>query len=276
LGVKGAWARLAALAVLLLALFFLVQSFEAELVYFPGPPPEETPADHGLAYEDVRLRTSDGVVLAAWFMPGDPAGTAGAVVFSHGNAGNIAGRIPGAQAFLEAGFAVLLYDYRGYGASAGTPGEEGTYRDAEAAYDWLVAERGFAPARVVAYGESLGGAVAVELARRRRVGAVFVENTFTSLPDVGARLYPYLPVRLLATIRYASVEKVGELGVPLLVAHSPEDDVVPFELGRALFDAAREPKAFITTGGAHNHGGILQRAEWQRAVADFLHAALER
>lgn len=274
---KGAWTRRAALVILpLLGLFLLMHNFEAQLVYFPGPPPEETPADDGLAYEDVRLTTSDGVELAAWFMPGEAGPAGGAVVFSHGNAGNIAGRIPGARAFLEAGFAVLLYDYRGYGASTGTPSEEGTYKDAEAAYDWLVKQRGFDPAGLVSYGESLGGGVAIELARRRPVAAVFVENTFTSLPDVGARLYPYLPVRLLATIRYASIEKVGELGVPLLVAHSPGDDVVPFELGRALFDAAREPKAFLATAGAHNHGGFLQRAEWKRTAADFLRAALKR
>lgn len=257
------------------AFLLLVFAFEARLVYFPGPPPEETPADHGLPYEDVRLRTADGVALAAWFLPA--AGSdAGAVVFSHGNAGNIAVRLPGASAFLDAGLSVLLYDYRGYGASEGKPSEEGTYQDAVAAYDWLVEQRGIPPQRVVAYGESLGGAVAIELARRRPVAAVFAESTFTSLPDLGARLYPFLPVRLLATIRYASADKVADLGVPLLVAHSPEDEIVPFDLGRALYDAAREPKAFLETEGGHNDGGFLRRPEWRRAVEEFLAAAVGR
>jgi len=267
---------LAAAALLYLLLLIFVFAFESQLVYFPGPPPEETPADHGLAYVDVRLATADGVSLAAWFLPAAGADEAGAVLFSHGNAGNIAGRLLGAEAFLEMGLSVLLYDYRGYGASTGKPSEEGTYLDALAAYDWLVERRGVAPERVLAYGESLGGGVAVELARRRPVGAVFVESTFTSLPDVGARLYPFLPVRLLATIKYASGDKVAELGVPLLVAHSPEDEIVPFELGRALYEAAREPKAWLETAGGHNDGGFLLRPEWRGSVEAFARGALAR
>ena len=263
---------LAVAALAYLALLLLMYAFESSLVYFPGPPPEETPADHGLPYEDVRLTTADGVTLAAWFLPA--GAEEGAVIFNHGNAGNIAGRLIGASAFLDAGFSVLLYDYRGYGASEGKPSEEGTYLDALAAYDWLVGQRGLPARRVVTYGESLGGGVAVELARRRPVAAVFVESTFTSLPDVGARIYPFLPVRLLATIRYASQDKVAELGVPLLVAHSPEDEIVTYELGRALFDAAREPKTFLETSGGHNEGGFLRRTEWRRAVDEFLSAAV--
>jgi hypothetical protein len=272
--VKRRAALLALLGALATLAFFLaVHAFEAKLVYFPGPRPVATPADFGLAYRDVRLVTDDGVELAAWWIPG-PEGARGAVCVSHGNAGSIEGRIPLAQVFHEQGFGVLLYDYRGYGASAGSPSEEGTYRDACAALDWLAREGRFAPERVVAYGESLGGCVAVELARRRRVGALFVEATFTSLPDLGARLYPYLPVRLLASIHYASLAKIAALEVPVLVAHSPEDEIVPYELGRALFEAAREPKRFLTTAGGHNAGGFTERQSWRDEVGAFLREAL--
>jgi fermentation-respiration switch protein FrsA (DUF1100 family) len=267
---------LVAAALAFLALNLAVFFLESRLVYFPGPPPEETPADWGLAYEDVRLETSDGVSLSAWFIPAAGWGDIGTVVFSHGNAGNIAARLPGARAFVECGLSVMLYDYRGYGASEGHPSEEGTYLDALAAYDWVVKQRGVAPMRVLSYGESLGGAVAIELARRRPVGAVFVESTFTSLPDVGARIYPFLPVRLLATIRYASVDKVGKLGVPLLVAHSREDEIVPFELGRKLFTAAAQPKAFLETGGGHNEGGFVREQDWRDAVGKFARLSLHR
>ncbi|MEM7305517.1 MAG: alpha/beta hydrolase [Planctomycetota bacterium] len=254
------------------ALCLTVYVLQSRLVYFPGPPPGTTPGAMGLHYREVPLTTSDGVAVHAWFLPAEYP--VGAVLFSHGNAGNMAGRLHAARAFLEQGFSVLLYDYRGYGNSAGNPSEEGTYLDAEAAYDWLIAEEGYAPDDVVLYGESLGGAVSIELARRRSVAGVFVEGTFSSLPDVGARFYPWLPVRKLSKFRYESAAKVGALGVPLLVAHSPDDDVVPFEFGRALYDAAGEPKRMIETAGGHNDGGYLQRAEWRQAVAEFLQEAI--
>jgi hypothetical protein len=252
----------------------LMVVLQERLVYFPGPPPELTPAARGLAYRDVELATADGVRLSGWFLPA--ADARGVVLVSHGNAGNVAARIPYAEAFVAAGLAVLLYDYRGYGSSAGSPSEAGTYLDAEAAFDWIVGPGGFPPARVALYGESLGGGVSIELATRRPVACVVVESTFTSLPALGRRLYPWLPVQLLATIRYDNAAKIAGLGVPVMVVHSPDDDLVPFDLGRALFDAAREPKAFLATEGGHNDGGSLRRAEWRNAVAEFVRASLPR
>ena len=255
-----------------LALCLLAFALQKKLVYFPGPPPQLTPEVYGLEYRPVELVTSDGLRLNAWFLP--RAEASGAVLFHHGNAGTIADRLGSARAFLDQGLSVLLFDYRGYGASEGQPGEEGTYLDAEAAFDWLVGEGGVPAERVALYGESLGGAVAVELARRRPAACLFLESSFTSLPDVGARAYPILPVRLLATIRYDSRAKLPELDLPILVAHSPEDELVPFEFGRALFEAAGGPKAFLETSGRHNDGGFLQRTEWRDEVGAFLRSAL--
>jgi hypothetical protein len=245
---------------------------QGSLVWFPGPPPIQTPAMDGIECDDLNLITSDRVAIHGWRLR--CKGTArGAIVFCHGNAGNIAMRIPLSTAFLNMGYDVVLFDYRGYGGSGGTPTEEGTYRDAEAAWDWTHAA-GFEPKRIVACGESLGGAVAIELARRREVGALIVEDTFTSLSDMGARIYPWLPVKLVLRIRYDSIAKIGALHVPVLVIHSRADDLVPFEQGERLFQAAAGPKEFLETGGAHSAGGFTNRAEWRAKVRTFLETAL--
>lgn len=245
---------------------------QKRLVYFPGGDPDMTPGELGLAFEEVELVAADGVRLHGWFLPAPEAGEPGArraIHFSHGNAGNIGHRLEGARAFVRMGCAVLLYDYRGYGKSGGSPDEEGTYLDAQAGYAFLRG-RGFGPAEIVAYGESLGGAVAIELARREEVGRLVVESSFTSIPDLATGLYPWLPVRLLCRIEYESIAKIAQVGVPVLVIHSPEDELVPVDHGRALFAAAAEPKGFLETDGGHNGGGFLRERAWRDRLAGFL------
>jgi fermentation-respiration switch protein FrsA (DUF1100 family) len=172
------------------------------------------------------------------------------------------------------GWSCLLFDYRGYGASEGSPNESGTYRDAEAAYDAL-RQAGFEPARIVLHGESLGAGVAFELATRREVAAVIAESAFTSLPALGAELYRWLPVRLLARYRYDNRAKIGSLRVPVLLIHSPTDEIVPFAHAQRLLAAANEPKQLLVTDAGHNDGGFLRRAEWREAVRSFLERALD-
>jgi len=253
---------------------FVAWIFQDRLVWYPGPPPTRTPAAIGAAFEDLELRTPDGAFVHAWHVKAERP--RGIVVVCHGNAGNIENRLSLAQTFRSLGYDVLLFDYRAYGRSRGTLSEEGTYLDGIAALDHAVA-RGFDPSRIVLYGESLGGAVAIELARRRPCAAVVVEDTFTSLADVGAAVYPWLPVRWISRTKYASIEKVGELRVPFLVVHSPEDQLVPFDHGRRLLAAHPGPKALLETGGGHGDGGFLQRAEWIGVVRGFLekHVAAE-
>jgi uncharacterized protein len=266
---------LAALLYLLLCLaVFLLQ---AKLIYFPGPPPTLAPSSIGLPFEDLRLTSSDGVTMHAWYVPAEPPqANGGAVLFCHGNAGNIEHRLTGAQVFHEMGLAVLLFDYRGYGSSTGSPSEEGTYRDAEAAYDHLAQKGSFGRERIVVYGESLGAAVALELALRRPVAAVIAESAFTSLADIGAKAYPFLPVRLLARYRYDNLAKVPRIGVPLLAIHSPDDEIVPFAQGHRLFEAAREPKQFLRTSHGHNDGGFLLSPASIASVREFIASALPR
>jgi fermentation-respiration switch protein FrsA (DUF1100 family) len=198
------------------------------------------------------------------------------VLVCHGNAGSIANRVWLARAYLAMNCSVLLFDYRGYGRSEGRPSEAGTYLDADVAWRYLVEERGTDPTRLVLHGESLGAAVALELTTRRAVGAVVFESAFTSLPDLGARLYPALPVRWLARIRYDNLSRIGGLRVPVLLIHSPADEIVPFADSRTLYDRAPGPKEFLETSGGHNDGGFLLQAEWQDRVAEFVRRSVPR
>ena len=242
--------------------------FQDRLVYFPGGEPRVDPSALGLAFEERSIRTSDEVLLHAWWVPARDQ--RGAVLVSHGNAGSIEGRLSIARAFHELGLGVLLYDYRGFGRSEGRPSEQGTYRDAEAAYDELVQRIGIAPAQLVLYGESLGGAVAVELARHRPAAALVVESSFTSLPDVGARA----AAPAGRDRRYDSIEKIGALELPILLVHSPADEIVPFAHAERLRDATGGRAELLVGSGDHNAGGVAASAELRARVGDFVERAL--
>jgi len=252
---------------LLLLLIFL---FQARLIYFPNVGRElaATPRDAGLDYEDVQLRSADNVVLNGWWVPTRDA--RGAVLILHGNAGNISHRIGYLTLFNRLHYATLLIDYRGYGKSGGSPSEEGTYRDAEAAWLHLVETRKVNARDIVIVGESLGGAVATWLAAKYAPRALIIASAFTSVPDLGAQIYPWLPVRLLARIRYDNLDRIAKIAAPVLVAHSRDDEIVPFAHGEALFAAAREPKQFLAMRGGHNDALLFARDEWAAAVAAFL------
>jgi fermentation-respiration switch protein FrsA (DUF1100 family) len=261
-----------AYAVILLLVFL----FQSRLVYFPQFARElvATPRGAGLDYEDVQLHTADAERLHAWWTPARAA--RGVVLIFHGNAGNISHRIDYLTMFNRLGYATLIIDYRGYGKSSGTPSEAGTYRDAEAAWQYLMETRKFKPQDVVILGESLGGGIATWLALQHPPRALVLASTFTSAPDLGAQVYPWLPVRLLARIDYNSRERIQQITAPVLVAHSRNDDIIPFSHGQALFEAAHEPKQLLELRGGHNDGFIFMREEWVRAVGAFLEKAANR
>jgi uncharacterized protein len=169
---------------------------------------------------------------------------------------------------------VLIVEYRGYGLSQGTPSERGIGRDARAAYDHLMRERGIDPRRLVLYGESLGGAVAVDLAVRVPVGGLVLENTFTSIADVGRALVPYLPMRLVLRDRYESLEKIGRLEAPLLVFHSRDDEIFPPHHAERLLAAARGPKQGVELRGGHNDAFLVSRAAYEAALERFFSSVL--
>src|SRR5262245_2837121 len=270
------WSVLVSLALAYAAVVALVFLFQSSLVYFPNVGREVgvTPQAYGLPFETVTIATQDGEKLSAWWVPAPQF--RGAVLIFHGNAGNISHRLDYLQMFHRLGYASLIIDYRGYGRSTGSPSEEGTYRDAEAAWRWLVEDRGIKTGDIVLMGESLGGAVAAWLAARVPPRAVVLASTFTSLPDLGAQIYPFLPVRLISRFSYDNKAALKSIKAPLLIAHSAQDDIIPYSHGRALFDAANEPKEFLEMKGGHNDGFLFVRQEWVLQLAAFLERAAKK
>jgi uncharacterized protein len=252
------------------ALVLLVFVFQARLVYFPemGRNVPATPLAIGLPFEEVWLDAAPDVRLHGWFVPRSDA--RGVALIFHGNAGSIGLRLDWLRMFHDLGYASLIVDYRGYGRSTGAPSEQGTYDDASAAWDHLIRARGWNPGDIVIVGESLGGSIAAQLAARTSPRALVIQSGFTSVPDLAGQIYWFLPVRLISRFSYDTLSHVRSVTVPILIAHSREDEIVPFTHGRALFEQASEPKTFVELRGGHNEGFLFVRREWVDALGAFL------
>ncbi len=250
----------------------LVWLTQDRLVYFPhiGGSAVATPARVKLQFESVRITTEDGETLAAWWVPAMHSSLRGTVLLLHGNAGSIADRIDYLPHFTAMGYAVLLVDYRGYGASTGSPSEHGTYMDAHAAWHWLTTQQKLQSADIVLVGESLGGAVAAELAARVQPRALILVSAFTSAVDLGREIYPWLPVRQISRYRYDTLAHLRGYSGPVLVAHSRDDEIVPFAHGERLFAAAAGAKAFLEMHGGHNDNFLFSETAWVQVVGNFL------
>ncbi|HOK95015.1 MAG TPA: alpha/beta hydrolase [Anaerohalosphaeraceae bacterium] len=251
---------LLAIAVIAAAVYggvgLLLYLFQPAMVYQPSRTYDNTPADAGLVYESISLNTSDGQRLAGWFIPaGHNANECWTILFCHGNAGNISHRLDTLKLFHQLGLAVLIVDYRGYGQSTGKPTEKGTLQDIRAGWDWLI-KKGIPARRIILFGRSLGGCIAALTAKDVNPAGLVLESTFTSIPDIGSHYYPWLPVRLFSRFRYDTLTAVRQLHCPILVIHSPDDEIVPFRFGKTIYDAANEPKWFGMLKGSHNEGFI--------------------
>lgn len=242
--------------------------FQSHLVYFPDRSLVADPGTIGLAFEEAVFESDDGISLHGWWIPADEPRAI--LLFFHGNAGNISHRLESIALFHDLGLSTFIFDYRGYGRSGGGPTEEGLYRDARAAWAYLTEIRGFDPESIVLFGRSLGAAAAIELATKVGAGALVIESAFTSIPEIGAKAYWWLPVKLLARIRFDSRRRVADLRCPLLVVHSPDDEIIPFEMGRRLFDAAPEPKSFLEIRGSHNDGFLTSGEAYVLGLNAFL------
>jgi uncharacterized protein len=253
-----------------LLLLLMLRWFEHRQVYHPDRVMVATGAELGRPFEDVFFKASDGVELNGWFFPAATNSPRPhlAVLVCHGNAGNISHRLDTYAALLATGVNVFAFDYRGYGRSRGRPSEEGTYRDVQAAHEWL-RQKGFPGTNVIVLGGSLGGGVAAELAVRETVGGLVLQSTFTSVGNMAAELFPWLPVRWLGTIRYDTHSKLPRLHVPVLVMHSPADEMVGFHHAQANFATANEPKLFWEIRGEHNNP-LADRPRFIAGVEKFL------
>lgn len=260
-----------------LAIALLVFVAQASLLYLPHIPTrdiEQTPLDIGLAFEELQLETPDGEVLHGWFLPGSPGDDETsrdtAVLILHGNAGNISHRLDTLRIWHALGYDSVIIDYRGYGKSTGEPDEEGTYTDARTAWQHLVGERGVPPGRIVVFGRSMGGAIASKLASEVEPAALIIESSFSSVPDIAAELYPWLPARTLSRFNYDTRQYAAMANCPVMVIHSREDEIIPFHHGRAIYDTAATPKYMLTLAGDHNHGFLLSGRYYIDGLADFL------
>jgi fermentation-respiration switch protein FrsA (DUF1100 family) len=258
--------------VLLALMLYLFQGRMVFLSNLPDRTLIASPGDIDLDYENVSLTTSDNERLHGWYVPA--ANPRGVLLFFHGNAGNISHRLESIEIFHELGLDTLIIDYRGYGLSTGKASEQGTYLDAQAAWDYLVDSRGIPADRIIVFGRSLGGAIGAWLGARNTPAAVVIESSFSSGVDMAHRLYPFLPARLITRLRYPVVDYAGRLKCPVLVIHSRQDEIIPFAMGQAIYAAVKQHKKFLELRGDHNNGFLISQGDYVAGLRDFTQAIL--
>ncbi|MFB3077132.1 MAG: alpha/beta hydrolase, partial [Lysobacterales bacterium] len=258
----------ASVYVLLSLVLYLLQGKMVFLSNLPGRALTASPGDIGLEYEDVYLTTLDDERLHGWYVPATIS--RGVIVFFHGNAGNISHRLDSIGIFHQLGLDTLIIDYRGYGQSTGKTNEQGTYLDAQAAWSYLVDERGIAADQIIIFGRSLGGAVGAWLGAQHTPAAVIIESSFSSGVDMARRLYPFLPVRLITRLRYPVAEYASHLDCPVLVVHSRDDEIIPFAMGQSIYAAVKQRKSFLELRGDHNNGIFISRQDYLRGLDGFI------
>lgn len=226
---------------------------EKGFIFFPDKEISQTPADAGLPFEDLYLLTPDGVRINAWFIPS--TGSRKVLLWFHGNAGNLSNRVDQLRfLYQELNLNILMIDFREYGRSDGWVTENGTYQDALGSYDYLLSRSDIDPEGIVVYGQSLGAAVAVELAVQRKAAGLILEAPFVSIREMARVHFPWLPVGRLLSTRYDLLSKIDRVQAPLLVIHGDRDEVVPYSQGRKVFETAKPPKLIYTVQGAgHNN-----------------------
>jgi len=249
---------------------------EERFIFLPDSTVDVTPRDAGLSFEDVYFTTSDGVRLNGWFVPYQ--GSKITLLWAHGNAGNISHRVENLKLLhQQVNISVFIFDYRGYGRSGGKVSEEGTYKDATAALQYLRSRADVEPKRIIFFGRSLGAAVAADLAAREDCLALILETPFVSIREMARAAFPLLPIGPLLRTRYDVIEKIAKVRAPLLVLHGDQDEVVPYEQGKKVFAAAVGPKEFYTIRGAHhNDTYIVGGAAYFKAWKNFIERTASR
>ena len=233
-----------------------------------------TPDNWGMRYEAIQLQTDDSITLHGWFLPADQPNTKQALLFFHGNAGNISHRRDSLKIFNRLGLDVLIIDYRGYGQSEGSPDEQGLYRDAEAAWSYLRKSKDYKPQQIIIFGRSMGGAVAAWLASKldlsEQPAGLILESTFASAREFAEAVFPVLPWITPLRFEFNTTDNLQTVHCPILVLHSPDDEIIPYTQGQKVFEAAHAPKQFHEMRGDHNGGFLLSQPEYEHALAQFI------
>ena len=241
---------------------------QKQMIFFPMSKLYQTPVQWGLDYEDVTFDTADEVQLHGWYIPHPQSQHV--LLFLHGNAGNISHRRDSIEIFHRLGLNVFIIDYRGYGQSTHTPSEQGFYQDATAGWHFLTKEKGFTNNQILVFGRSLGGAVAARLASEVQPRGLILESTFSSARDFARVVFPVLSRLVLMRYDFNTAESIQLVNDPVLVLHSPDDEIMPFPLGEKVFQSASQPKQFIQMRGDHNSGFILSQPDYEIALKDWL------
>jgi len=270
---------LLAIAFFYIAAMIAIYFAQALFIYAPQIPTRElvaTPTDIGLEYENLTLKTVDNERINAWYIPANKSNTESikTMLFFHGNAGNISHRLETIKIYNKLGLNFLIFDYRGYGISTGKPTEKGTYLDADSVWQYLIEERKLEPQEIIISGRSLGGGIAAELAKKVRPAMLVMESTFTSMTEVSAKHYPFMPTGLIVKHEYETILKLKDIHCPIVFAHSKNDEVIPYEHSQRNYAAANEPKQFIELRGGHGSGFLLSKQQYisglQRALQEML------
>jgi fermentation-respiration switch protein FrsA (DUF1100 family) len=270
---------LLSLPVLMSSLLYAVHRAEQALSFDPEPYSQGQAWNVPKGGEEVSFYSQDRLLLHGWFINSRPQPALATVVYFHGKSGNISGSGWLGERLAEYGFDVLLFDYRGYGKSEGEIRDErDMYADADAAYEYLINERGVTPERLILYGHSLGTTAAVDLASRRKCSAIILESGLSSASDMASVMLPWAPRWLLALgkNRFESASKLAKVYCPVLITHGEPDGIVPTEQGRMLFSAARDPKKLIVIPGAEHNVSGYGGDEYFSKIANFVRESLER
>jgi len=243
---------------------------QPRMIFYPVREIYQTPADWGLDYEDVTFNTADNVQLHGWYIPYQQAEQV--LLFFHGNAGNVSHRRDSIELFHRLGLSVFIIDYRGYGKSKGKPDEQGLYQDASAAWRYLTDEKGFANDQILIFGRSLGGAVAARLASGVQARGLVLESTFSSARDFARAVFPVLSRLVFTRYDFNTAENIQRVDYPVLVLHSPDDEIMPFRLGEKIFQSAHQPKYFVRMQGDHNNGFLQSQPEYEQEFDRWLKA----
>lgn len=257
---------LVGLGIAFLLFYFYVRYLERRTTYLPSRILEANPGQVGLAYEDIYFETSDNIKLHGWLIPAENAKLS--LIFCHGNAGNISNRLDKILFFNKLGLNLFIFDYRGYGLSNGTPSEVGLYRDSEAAYNFLKSREPI-DQKIIVFGASLGGAVAVDLASKQPLDGLILEGAFASAVDIARTFYPFIP-SFFVNSKFDNIKKISIMKIPKLIIHSENDEIIPFSHGRKIFDRASEPKQFLKINGGHNDAFFVSESEVAPVIRAFI------